>query len=115
MDLWNNENLVSEYVEVPRWIDQDITVSDVAAIIEGGCESGAYMPAVEYVTALDTMNKHGEDIMDFIGDELGGCGDVLEYAAKQDVSWSGLAVRFVSAAVELWAAQVYDELEEIGE
>lgn len=109
--MWNNENPVSEYVEVPRWIDQDITVSDVAAR-EYACASGAYMPSVEYATALNIMNEHGDEIMDFL-DETIGSGEILQGAVQEDVSWAGLAVRFVSAAVELWAVQVQDELEEM--
>ena len=28
-------------IEVPEWIDQDITTYDVVAIVAGGCASGA--------------------------------------------------------------------------
>ena len=52
MDLWNTGTPLNEIdgldIDVPGWIDQDITPADVAAIVQGGCASGAYMPAVTY-------------------------------------------------------------------
>ena len=46
-------------IDVPAWIKDGITNYDVASINEGGCASGAYMPAVTYHEALETMNEHG--------------------------------------------------------
>lgn len=55
--LWNNEEPVADLgIEVPRWIDQDISPNDIAAICQGGCASGAYMPAVTYYQALAQFN-----------------------------------------------------------
>lgn len=91
-------------VDVPAWIDSDITVGAVAAIHEGGCASGAYMPAVTYHTALATMAEHGDDVLNYLDDvDLGGPG--------RD-SWSGLACRYLSLAVELWAAAAMSEIED---
>jgi len=93
-------------LDVPRWIEQDIDVNDVRAIIQGGCASGAYMPAVTYYQALKTMSEYGDEVLetleglDFGSDFLG-------------LSWSGMACHILSAAVEQWACAIEDELAEI--
>tara|TARA_R110000751_G_scaffold297166_1_gene406631 strand:- start:119 stop:466 length:348 start_codon:yes stop_codon:yes gene_type:complete len=110
-DMWNDETKITEYdVYVPDWISDDITAQDIASIMQGGCASGAYMPAVTYWQAIETMSKHGDDVLQFIQDSYGELP-----AIKNDESWSGIAVFFLSIAVELWAAQIGDELEGISE
>ena len=103
--LWNYDKPVSDLVSVPAFIEQDITGSDVAAIIQGGCASGAYMPAVTYRTALDTMYEHGWRVLQDIEDSY---GEIPQ--PKEGESWSGIAVFYLSVAVELWASSVEDEL-----
>lgn len=83
----------------PQWIDS-VEVYDIAAIQQGGCESGAYMPAVTYFTARETMNEHGDEVLDYIEGCMGSLPDVPE-----GTSWSGMAVFYLSCAVELWASQ----------
>ncbi len=111
MDMWNTETSIREIegldIEVPAWISQDISPSDVAAILQGGCASGAYMPAVTYHQALETMKEHGDDVLQYIEDALGE----LPTPAKSE-SWSGLACFYLSCAVELWASSVESELEQ---
>jgi len=109
-NLWENDDPVSDLgIDVPLWIEQDITPYDVAAICQGGCDSGAYMPAVTYYQALQTMNEHGDSIFDFLldcfGDELPIHPDGL-----RNHSWAGMACFYVSCAVELWASSVEDEI-----
>jgi len=105
MDLYNYDvKLATLNIEVPVWINQDITAADIAAIIEGGCASGAYMPAVTYYNALQTMNDHGNDILDYVQDAMGELPDV------SGESWQGMAVKYLSTAVELWAGSVEDEI-----
>jgi hypothetical protein len=107
------DTLVANYVSVPAWIDQDITLGEVENVYNHGCESGAYMKAVTYSDALSVMHKHGDDVMDYIynvyGDELPG--DMLKIFHAS--SWSGLACRVLSLAVEMWADSVYGDLPEI--
>lgn len=92
-------------IEIPVWIEDDIDISTVVSINQGGCGSGAYMPAVEYRTALKTMERHGDAVMDYIGD------GVFEYPEiPTDKSWAGLACWFVSLATEMWAHIVYEEI-----
>ena len=106
-NLWDNDDPVSNLgIDVPPWIDQDITPYDVAAICQGGCASGAYMPAVTYYQALETMNEHGDDIFEYIESIQ---GEIL-FLTDTAMCWSGMAVFYVSFAVELWASSVEDEI-----
>jgi len=101
-DLWEHEEPVTEYgISVPDWIEQDINPADVAAINQGGCESGTYMPAVTYHKALGTMREYGDEVLDYIEQAI---GDIP--APRQSVSWSGMACQYLSTAVELWASSV---------
>ena len=105
-NLWDNDDPVSNLgIDVPQWIEQDITPYDVAAIVQGGCASGSYMPAVTYYQALQTMNEYGDDIMEWIIDGY----DSLPFS-KELLNWSQLAVFYLSVAVELWASSVEDEI-----
>ena len=103
--LWNYDKPVADLVSVPAFIEQDITGSDVAAIIQGGCASGAYMPAVTCYDAKQTMRWHGDEVLQYIED----CYGVVAQPATGE-SWSGIAVFYLSTAVELWASSVEDEL-----
>ena len=104
-------------MHIPTWIDSDYFTDDLfnshgddfddqastlASIIQGGCASGAYMPAVTYYNARETMCEHGDDVLDYIQDALGELP-----APPQDVSWSGMACHYLSLAVELWAGDVW--------
>ena len=107
-DIWNYDEPVSELdIDVPAWIEQDITGTDVASICQGGCASGAYMPAVTYYQAAQTMAKHGDDVLEYIEEQLGELP-----AIPAGESWSGIAVFFLSYAVELWAMSAYSEMED---
>lgn len=113
MNLWNNETPIADLntdLTIPAWIEQDITPYDVAAIYEGGCNSGAYMPAVTYFFATATMAKHGDDVLQYI-EELDG--ELPRPPAES--SWSQIAVFYLSIAVELWASMAHDALEDISD
>jgi len=86
-------------IDVPEWISQDISPNDIAAILQGGCASGAYMPAVTYFDANQTMYQHGDDVLEYLQENYG------ELPKPSDIeSWSGMAVHYLSCAVELWAS-----------
>jgi hypothetical protein len=107
--LWDHDEPVVDFgIDVPSWIESDITAADVAAVIQGGCESGAYMPAVTYHEASCTMDVFGDAVLDFIEEATGE----ICYP-ESPTSWSGLAVHFLSLAVELWCYGIVDELAEI--
>lgn len=118
-NLWNHEEPISSYEhddhatpDVPPWIEQDVSPSDVAAIVQGGCDSGAYMPAVSYHQAVETMAAHGDKVFEYIENATGEEPCALAGIASC-TSWSGLACLFVSTAVELWAASVEPELDSL--
>ena len=105
--LWDYDEEIADLVDVPEFIDQDITASQVAAIIQGGCASGAYMPAVTYYDAKHTMAEYGDDVLQYIEDRYGETPQPPE-----GESWAGIACFYMSLAVELWAHGVEFELTE---
>ncbi len=108
-EIWEDENPVTSHdIDVPAWIEQDITGDQVAAICQGGCASGAYMPAVTYFDALKTMSEHGDAVLDYLDAAYGEIPAIPNYE-----SWSGIAVFFLSTAVELWASTAESELEDL--
>lgn len=118
-NLWDYEEPIHTYQhedhatpDVPEWIEQDISPADVAAIVQGGCASGAYMPAVTYHQAAETMAAHGDKVFEYIENATGEEPCTLAGVADC-TSWSGLACVFVSWAVELWAASVESDLDDL--
>ena len=87
---------INEYSQ-PEWITQALSPYDIAAINQGGCASGAYMPAVTYHQAAQTMSEHGDEVLDYITDILGELPKPAD-----DESWSGMACFYLSYAVELF-------------
>ena len=109
MDIWTEDEVSSLGIIVPNWIDADIDLATLSAIEHGGCESGAYMPAVEYWSARQTMNQYGDDVLDYLFDIHGALPKI-----DDQESWSGIAVHFLSKAVEAWASSVLSELQNSG-
>lgn len=109
MDIWNTDTAITEIpglnIAIPQWIEDDITPADIAAIIQGGCASGAYIPAVTYYKASRTMAVHGDDVLQYIEDAMG------ELPSVAGQGWSQMACTYLSCAVELWASSVESELE----
>lgn len=91
----------------PDWIEAGITATDIAAICRNGCASGAYLLAVICHAAARTMHEHGDEVIEYIIDELGD----LPKPSDAVESWQGLAVFYLSMAVELWASGVESMLE----
>jgi hypothetical protein len=95
--------------ECPDWFDSRYCdVDSIRAIIQGGCDSGAYIPAVTYHQARETMAVHGDDVLDYIYDI---CGQLPEL--DMESGWSGLNVVYLSCAVELWSMQFEELIEEM--
>ena len=105
--LYSDEDtrIIDYGIDVPDWIEQDVTAGDVAAIMEGGCASAAYMPAVTYHRASATMADHGDDVLEYITDH---CGELP--APHDGESWLGIAVHYLALAVELWVDAIADEV-----
>ena len=109
-EIWNSEETVAHMLgaSVPAWIEQDICAMTIASICQGGCASGAYMPAVTYYTALQTMSEHGDEVLQYIQDSYGELP-----APRSDESWPGMACHYLSIAMELWAGDIMAQLEEL--
>ena len=88
----------------PEWLEYALSPYDVAAINQGGCASGAYMPAVTYCKAVNTMSEHGDDVLQYLEDMTGELP-----TPPSDISWSQLACFYLSRAVELFCA-VHEDL-----
>ena len=97
------KQLVSDVCkDTPEWIEtKHMDGWTIDAIQQGGCASGAYMPAVTYYDAAQTMAKHGDDVLQYIDDVIG----LGEVRPPKDSSWSGIACFYLSLAVELWVGQ----------
>jgi hypothetical protein len=80
----------------PTWITEPLSPADIAAVLQSGCDSGAYMPAVNYYQARETMNEHGDDVLDYLQDMTGQLP-----TPPTDTSWSQMACFYLSRAVEL--------------
>ena len=87
----------------PEWITQPLTPRDIASINQGGCASGAYMPAVTYYDAAQTMSEYGDDVFDYIESNLGELPNPSS-SPLFNGSWSGLACFYLSYAGELFCA-----------
>lgn len=93
----------------PAWVE-GVDYNDLQSITQGGCASGAYMPAVTYYQALQTMGEHGDGVLQYIEDTLGE----IPYP-KSGESWSGIAVHYLSMAVGLWAGSMIEQADELME
>lgn len=96
-------DIVEELKAQPNWLTYMDAIEDLAtihAVQQGGCESGAYMPAVTYYNAGKAMREHGDDILDYIIDMTGEAPGIRESEA-----WSWYECRLCSTAVELWCSQ----------
>ena len=111
MDIWNTETPICEIpgldINIPDWLEPDISPSDIAAIVQGGCSSGAYMPAVTYYDALKTMAENGDEVLDYIESAMGALPSVAGHSR-----WSQMATTYLSCAVELWASSIEKTLED---
>jgi hypothetical protein len=103
LDRTDLESFLKAFNDQPEWLEAMGGIDDlyeVSAVIQGGCTSGAFMPAVTYHTALEVMSEHGNNMLDYIEDHLGEVP-----APKKGESWAGMACFYCSLAVELWCSQ----------
>jgi len=95
----NLREIIASLSDQPAWITQELGIADIQAIQQGGCASGAYLPAVTYYLALYTMRRHGDEVIEYLSDNYG------DMPVPEGLSWSHLNVYFLSSAVECWASQ----------
>ena len=74
----------------------------------GGGEGGAYFPAVGYLSAHEPLHDHGDRVLDYIESIRGDLP-----APMAGSSWAGMAVHYLSTAIELWAHSTAEALEGI--
>ena len=103
----SDTTLAHTLITIPDWIDQDILIRTIDDIVRQGCTPGLYMLAVAGCPALATMSLHGDEILWFVEDAL---GEPLTIPTGS--GWSGLACHYLSTAVELWAADAGDQIQQ---
>ncbi len=93
--------VVERLSDQPGWITchSDFEISDIQGIQEGGCASGACMPAVTYHRANEVMKEYGDEVLEYI------YKSDAEFTIPEGVSWSQLASHCLSMAIELWCWQ----------
>ncbi|MEE8598927.1 MAG: hypothetical protein V3S69_05375 [Dehalococcoidales bacterium] len=84
------------------------TVNNLQAILQGGCASGAYMPAVTYHTANLCMAEYHTEIEELLTED--GCDSEWVFNTATD-SWACFASKLVASAVEVWVGQFADILD----
>lgn len=106
-------DLVERFNDQPEFITamQSIDWHDAQSILQGGCASGAYMPAVTYHTALKTMSEHYDSVESFI--ETSYCETHFEWRVMEE-NFPSFCTQVLSLAVECWVSQFAEELEVIG-
>jgi len=106
--MWDNQEEVTDLgFELPSWIES-LSPYDMAGIYQGGCASGAYMPAVTYWQALETMSAHADDVIEYLeGEEP----EFIPQLIPAEDTWSGYCVKLLSFAVELWVSDNYEAVE----
>ena len=88
----------SVVIELPTWIESEsFTPYTVASILQSGCNGGGYIPAIKYDNASETMNKFGDDVLEFIEDYYGELPEI-----PKGTPYRGVAVHFLSTAVEIF-------------
>lgn len=93
--------------DVPIWArGMEWRGEDVRCVAEYGCAGGTYPQAVIWNDAIETMGEFGEEIFEYLEDTFGA---VPEPASG--MSWGGMAVHFVSTAVQLWASYTLDRIQ----
>ncbi len=101
-DGYHYRSTIESMKDQPAWITEEMDWCQIQGVIQGGCESGAYMPAVTYYQANETMAKHGDEVLEYIE-------EYMELPRPDGhTSWAGMAVLYLSTAVELWCGQFND-------
>ncbi len=110
--LWEHpDQELPDDIEVPSYVTNPgdgsaPSTHDVAAILQGGCASGAWMPAVTYWSALQTMQRDGDAVLDALSSAWVDPKQLID----SEGSWETWACDLVSTAVDLWASSIGDDL-----
>ena len=103
---WNTNTPIRDLgVKVPRWIEQDISPLVVSSIAKGGCASDAYLPAVEYWSAMNIMHDHGDDVLGYLDEVLGEIP-----SPPEGTSWAGMACYYLCYAIDVWSGSALEQI-----
>lgn len=103
------DTCLSLYLVTKPWAsDLGDDLEQLFAIEQGGC-ADAYTPAATHRQAAATMHEHGDDVLNFIELRLGELP-----TPPAGTSWHGMAVFYLSTAVEMWVGSVLDWLRDTG-
>jgi len=100
-------DFINEMNNQPEFLQHMGEITDVAelvAIYEGGCASGAYMPAVTYHIALSCMNECATSVEDMLEDSYQS-EITFDFSSG---GWVNLASDMCSRAVEAYVSQFSD-------
>ena len=84
------------------WPSKELLLSEISGIQQGGCAGYSYMPAVIYSDANEHMADWGDDILEYIEEQLGELPPI-----PKGETWCAIASYYLSMAVELYVLQ-YD-------
>ena len=96
-DLESFLEAMNDQPEFLQFMGEIDDVSELIAIYEGGCSSGAYMPAVTYYTASQCM---ASDASGSVEEELEDYGGITFNPAEE--SFSQFASKLCAMAVEIF-------------
>ena len=113
------DNETTTTISIPEWIegtqftaealndpthpDHEVQAASVKDVFLRGNWGGTYMPALEYYTAMKTMEKHGDAILEYINQS----GLELPKPDIKEDSWGMICVQYVNTAFEEWASTVH--------
>lgn len=107
-------SIVESLNDQPEWLlamGGINSLAELQSVAVGGCESGAFMPAVAYHTANKVMAEYGDYVIAYLEDLA------LEFKLDPAIhSWRGFACKVLSSAVDSWAHSAYygNDLESVG-
>lgn len=95
--------------ELPKWWpDASLTLGEIEGIQKADCAGQAYMPAVKLFDASQHMCERGDYVLNYIKQIYGEIP-----RPHKSTCWRGLAVFYLSLAVELYCQQFnVDEVKE---
>lgn len=93
----------------PSWLIHEIDLSDVFSIYQGGCASGAFIPAVTYHIAEAWFNTHSEDMLQYVRDNDSNL--VFNF---NELPFSEFCTRICASAVEYFVFELVNILDENG-
>lgn len=107
----NNGHDIRDFVESindqPEWMVGGMGIASICelqAILQSGCAANAHR-SVYYYDAQKVMAGYGDEVLDYIENQLGDLPNVTGQG------WSQMASTYLSCAVELWCSQFADTLD----